>query len=77
MSPGRSRPPDRAGSGLLYGVGAPPGELPERRDGAGALEDRRDDLSGGDELQQRVEERLALVFGVVRASQLVTDLLEL
>ncbi len=65
------------GGGLLDRVGTA-GELPERRNSAGGpFQDGRDDLSGRDELQQRVEEGLALVFGVVRAGKLVADLLEL
>ena len=43
----------------------------------GTLDDRRHDGSGGDELQQRVEERFAVVLGVVLAGQLVADVPQL
>src|SRR4051794_33371858 len=64
--------PDRAGCGLLDGVGAAR-DLPPRRDGARALHDGREHRAGRDELQQALEERLAVVLGVVLAGQLAAD----
>src|SRR6185312_11714044 len=63
---------DRAGRGLLDRVGAAR-DLPPRRDGARALDDGRHHRTGGDELQQALEERLAVVLGVVLAGQLPVD----
>src|SRR3954453_16345519 len=63
---------DRAGRGLLDRVGAAR-DLPPRRDRARALDDGRHHRPGGDELQQALEERLAVVLGVVLAGQLAID----
>src|SRR5690349_8329669 len=64
--------PDRAGRGLLDRVGAAR-DLPPRRDRARALDDGRHHRPGSDELQQALEERLAVVLGVVLAGQLAVD----
>ena len=66
---------DGARGGLLHRIGAA-SQLPERRDGPRAFENRGDDRAGGDELQQVAEERLVLVLGVVRRGDLVADVLE-
>ena len=55
---------DGAGCGLLDGIG-PAGDLPERGNGPRALDDGGHHGPGGNEFQQRREERLALVLGVV------------
>ena len=66
---------DCAGRGLLDRVGSA-GDLAKRGDRPRALHDGRHDGSRGDELQQRPEERLALVLGVVPAGEVVADVLE-
>src|SRR5882757_10792551 len=66
---------DRAGRGLLDGIGATC-DLAKRGNGARALHDGRHDGPRRDELQQRSEERLVLVLGVVPAGKVVADLLE-
>ena len=66
---------DGAGCGLLDGIGAA-GDLAERGNGPRALDDRRDHGPGGDEFQQRREERLAVVLGVVLPGEVVADGLE-
>src|SRR5271154_515910 len=63
---------DSAGRGLLHRVGCA-GQLPHRRDRPWALHDRRHQRSRRDELEQVREERLAVMFGVVLAGQLVAD----
>ena len=66
---------DCAGRGLLNRVGAA-GDLAKRGNRPRALHDGRHDGPRGDELQQRSEERLALVLGVVPAGEVVADVLE-
>ena len=51
-------------------------DLPPGRDRPRSLDDCRHQRTGGDELEQRTEEGLALMFGVVAAGQLIADLLE-
>src|SRR5258705_8287169 len=66
---------DCAGRGLLNRIGAA-GNLAKRGNGPRALHDGRYDGPGGDELEQRPEERLALVFGIMAAGKGVAGDLE-
>ena len=67
--------PDAARNGLLTGPFRP--RAAGMRRPRGALQDRRHHGAGRDEFQERVEERLAVVLGVVRPGQRVVDVLEL
>src|SRR4051794_9346175 len=58
--------------GLLHRVGAA-GELSKRRYCSRPHHDRRDYRSRSDELQQRSEKWLAVMFGVVSPGQLFAD----
>src|SRR5258705_7776149 len=66
---------DCAGRGLLNRIGGAD-NLAKRGNGPRALHDGRHDGPRGDELQQRREERLALVFGIVPTGKVVADVLE-
>src|ERR1700694_3376754 len=66
---------DGARGGLLHRVRTA-GDLTKRRDGPRTFQDRARHGPGSDELQQRGEERLALVLGVVAPGKVITDALQ-
>lgn len=66
---------NRARRRLLDRIGST-GELAERRDRAGAFQHGGENWSGGDEFQKRAEEWLLGMLRVVRAGELLIDVLE-